>query len=136
MLSPDNIGTQHDRLSEKYDFEKALLQKCWERRWLPTASDGFTIGMGVTMVFRPLGKLFRRHDVDCKETRQLSSDYLEDNLTPSKFAAIRAHLSNCGPCRAFVDTLGSTIGILSRLPTASAPASFKQSLMERIKRGG
>ena len=87
-------------------------------------------------MFHPLGKLFRRQDVDCKETRRLSSDYLEENLTPSKFAAIRTHLSNCGPCRAFVDTLGATIGILSRLSPVSAPASFKQSLMERIKRGG
>lgn len=88
------------------------------------------------MLFRPLGKLFGRRDVDCKETRRLSSDYLEDNLRPSKFAGIQAHLRNCGPCRAFVDTLSSTIGVLSRLPSAPAPSSFKQSLMERIKRGG
>ncbi len=82
-----------------------------------------------------LKNILRRGEVDCNEVRRLSSDYIEDDLPEVKHSAIRTHLSNCGPCRAFVDTLGSTIGILSRLPPATAPASFKQSLMERIKRG-
>jgi len=80
-------------------------------------------------------KIFRRGEVDCNEVRQLSSDYLEDDLPQVKHSAIRTHLSNCGPCRAFVETLASTIGILTRLPRVSAPSSFKESVMTRIKRG-
>ncbi len=79
--------------------------------------------------------ILRRGEVDCNDVRQLSSDYLEDDLPQVKQSAIQAHLSNCGPCRAFVETLASTIGILSRLPRVSAPSTFKESVMNRIKRG-
>ena len=81
-----------------------------------------------------LHKLFHRGDVDCNEVRKLSSDYLDEDLAQPKQSAIQAHLSNCGPCRAFVDTLASTIGILSRFPKVSAPSSFRDSVMEKINR--
>ena len=82
-----------------------------------------------------LKNILGRGEVDCNEVRRLSSDYLEDDLPEVKQSAIRTHLGNCGPCRAFVETLASTIGILSRLPRISAPSSFKESVMDRIKRG-
>ncbi len=85
-------------------------------------------------MFGLLNKMLRRGEVDCNEVQRRSSDYLEEDLPPPKLSAIRAHLSNCGPCRAFVDTLAATIGILSRLPRVSVPPSFKESTMERIKR--
>lgn len=81
-----------------------------------------------------LHKLFHRGDADCNEVRKLSSDYLEEDLTPTKRSAIQAHLSNCGPCRAFVDTLASTIGILSRFPKVAAPPTLHDSVMDRINR--
>ncbi len=86
------------------------------------------------MVFRLLSKIFRQNEVDCKETRRSSSDYLDETLPPRKLAAIQNHLGNCGPCRAFVDTLASTIGILSRLPRVIPPSSFKESLMDKLRR--
>ncbi len=79
-------------------------------------------------------KVLRPNEVDCIDTRQLSSDYLEEDLPPTKLAAIQRHLSNCGPCQAFVDTLASTIGILSRFPRVTLPSTFKQSLMDKIRR--
>ena len=80
-----------------------------------------------------LNKLFHRGDADCNEVRKLSSDYLDKDLAPTKRSVIQAHLSNCGPCRAFVDTLASTIGLLSRIPKVSAPSAFHDSVMDRIK---
>ncbi len=80
-----------------------------------------------------LNKLFLRGDADCNEVRKLSSDYLDEDLAPTKRSVIQAHLSNCGPCRAFVDTLASTIGLLSRIPKVSAPSAFHDSVMDRIK---
>ena len=80
-----------------------------------------------------LNKLFHRGDADCNEVRKLSSDYLDEDLAPIKRSVIQAHLSNCGPCRAFVDTLASTIGLLSRIPKVSAPSAFHDSVMDRIK---
>ena len=80
-----------------------------------------------------LNKLFHRGDADCNEVRKLSSDYLDEDLAPTKRSVIQAHLSNCGPCRAFVDTLASTIGLLSRIPKVSALSAFHDSVMDRIK---
>ena len=84
----------------------------------------------------PIKRIFRRGEPDCKEVRRRSSGYLDKDLPAAKQSAIYAHLSKCGPCRAFIDTLASTIVILSRLPHVSTPPSFKQSILERTKRKG
>ena len=82
----------------------------------------------MTRIFR---KLFGRGDLDCQDARELSSAYLENDLSARRYSKIQAHLNNCGPCRAFVDTLAATIGILSRLPKVTPPPSFKQSITEQ-----
>ncbi len=84
----------------------------------------------MTSFFR---RLFNRGEADCIETRDLASDYLEDDLAPRRRAAVQSHLDKCGPCRAFLEALSTTIGLLARLPRVSAPASFRQTVMERIK---
>lgn len=81
-------------------------------------------------------KLFGGGEVDCDEVRKSSSDYLEKDLPTPKLAVIQAHLSKCGPCRAFVETLSSTISMLTRIPQVSPPASLKQSIIDRAKREG
>ena len=87
-------------------------------------------------MFGSIKKLFRKGEVDCEEVRRVSSDYIEEDLPPPRMSAVHAHLSNCGPCKAFVDTLATTIGMLARLPRVKAPDKFKQSVMDRIKREG
>ncbi len=84
-------------------------------------------------VFSTIMKMIRRDDVDCDEVRRLSSDYLEEDLPPAKRSLIQSHIANCGPCQAFIDTLASTISILSKLPRVAAPAYFKQSILERTR---
>ena len=79
-----------------------------------------------------LDKSFGRSgEVDCDEVQRLSSDYLEEELPTAKKSAIQFHLSKCGPCKAFVETLASTIGLLSRLPSIAAPPGFKQAIIEK-----
>lgn len=81
-----------------------------------------------------LKKIFNWSKDECVETRELSSDYLEGDLSAQKLSTVQAHLSRCGPCRAFVETLSATIGILSRFPRVSPPSNFKQSIIERVKK--
>ncbi|MFQ6026012.1 MAG: anti-sigma factor family protein [Dehalococcoidia bacterium] len=78
-------------------------------------------------------KIFSHGEMDCAEVRKSSSDYLAEDLPPQKLAAVQAHLQKCGPCRAFVETLSSTISLLARIPRVSPPASFKQSIVERTR---
>ena len=80
------------------------------------------------------GKIFNRGEVDCDDVQRLSSDYIEDELSPKKLASVQKHLAGCGPCRAFVDTLTTTIGLLGRLPRVSLPPSFKENLNDKIRR--
>ena len=78
-------------------------------------------------------RLLNRGEVDCHEVRELGSDYLEDDLPPQKRSAVQAHLDKCGPCRAFISTLSSTIVLLARIPRATPPPSLKQSITERAR---
>ena len=78
--------------------------------------------------------LIRRREIEGKGVRELSSDYLEEDLPPAKRSTIQSHLSKCGPCQAFVDTLASTISILASLPRVSPPASFKRAILNRTGR--
>ncbi len=78
-------------------------------------------------------KIFGGGELDCDEVHRLSSDYLEEDLPAAKQSAIRFHLNKCGPCKAFVETLASTIGLLSRLPRISARPGFKQSLINQTR---
>ena len=88
------------------------------------------------IMFRFFRKMLGGGEVDCKEVHRLSSEYLEEELPAAKQSAIQLHLSKCGPCKFFVETLASTIGLLSRLPRLSAPPGFKQSLIDRTRGEG
>jgi hypothetical protein len=99
---------------------------------LPKPNIGFRI-LRMIIVVSLFKKLFNRGEVDCAQTRKLASDYLENGLPPQKRSALQAHLARCGPCRAFVNTLASTIGVLSQFPRVAPPPSFKQSIIERAK---
>jgi predicted anti-sigma-YlaC factor YlaD len=86
---------------------------------------------GVFGIFR---RIFPFGQVDCAETQRLGSDYLENGLSPRKHWHIQAHLDRCGPCRAFIDTLGYTVNLLSRIPRVTPPPSFKENILERVRR--
>jgi predicted anti-sigma-YlaC factor YlaD len=77
--------------------------------------------------------IFHRGEPDCAGVRELGSDYLEGELSSQKRSAIRTHLDRCGPCRAFIETLSATIGMLTRIPQTSPPQSFKENVLERIR---
>ena len=91
--------------------------------------------MGVNTVFRAIKRYFRKGEFDCDDVADHSSDYIDNELKEDKRSAFQAHLSKCGPCQAFVETLSSTIGALGRLPGVHAPSALKQSLLDRIHRG-
>ena len=85
--------------------------------------------------FRAIKGFLRKGEFDCDDVSGHSSAYLDDDPKEDKGSAFQAHLSNCGPCQAFVSTLASTIGALSWLPGVNAPSAMKQSLLDRMHRG-
>lgn len=85
-------------------------------------------------MFKTIKRFFRKGEFDCDDVADHSSAYIENDLKDDKRSAFQSHLSKCGPCQAFVETLSSTIGALGRLPGISAPSALKQSLLDRFHR--
>ena len=85
-------------------------------------------------MIRTIKRFFRKGEFDCDDVADHSSAYLDNDLKENKRSAFQAHLSKCGPCQAFVGTLSSTIGALSRLPGINTPSALKKSLLDRMHR--
>lgn len=80
--------------------------------------------------------LRRSSELDCPEVRDLSSDYVEEELTGSLRTRVQEHLDRCGACRSFVETLRSTIRMLRELPTQKAPPELRDSIRKRVRGAG
>ena len=78
-------------------------------------------------------RIFWRKKIDCPEVRDMSSDFLEDELSPSSQAKIQAHLRICPSCTAFIKSLASTISLLGKLPKSKPPPALKRNIRERVE---
>ena len=89
------------------------------------------------MVSRFTG-FFRRKmnkgDLDCKEVRQLSSDYIDGELHEQTSTKVKVHLRLCPPCNALIRSLIATVGLLRDTPKRKAPDEFKQRLRDNLQR--
>ena len=87
------------------------------------------------MIPRLLG-MFKRQpaDPDCDEVRELSSDYIDEDLERADAIGVQSHMERCGPCNAFVKTLRATVGLLRNSPKHSAPADFRQRIREGLNK--
>ena len=72
-------------------------------------------------------------DNDCREVRDLSSDYIDDELDSASKDRVSEHIGRCGPCNAFVNTLRATVSILRSTPKSDAPEGFRDRVREAIK---
>ena len=74
----------------------------------------------------------RKEDADCAEVRELSSDYIDEDLDQASTNRLRRHLEMCGPCNAFVNTLRATVRLLRNTPKHGAPDGFRQRVRVRL----
>ena len=81
-----------------------------------------------------LFRIFGRRDLDCGEVRDLSSDYLDDEVDGSVRGKIAAHLGQCGLCMAFIETMRATISLLGSLERQQARPSLRGNVRDRIRR--
>ena len=86
------------------------------------------------MVSRIAG-LFKRNDMDpeCAEVRESSSDFIDEDLDETVSNRISDHLSRCGPCNSFIQTLKATVNLLRSTPQVKAPKDFAERLKKRIE---
>lgn len=68
---------------------------------------------------------------DCSEVRGQASALLDGDLPPLRDAALRRHLEGCGPCRAFVQGLRSTVKLLHSLGRVPVPPTLNPAPYHR-----
>ena len=86
------------------------------------------------MVSRFIRMLMRKGPGDdCVEVRNLSSDFIDEELDDAAVQRVRTHISWCGPCNAFINTLRSTIDLLRASPKHEAPEDLRQRIRDNIQ---
>lgn len=54
--------------------------------------------------------------MDCRETREVLSEYLEQSLPDCEAALVQEHLAACAECSAELDDLDATLSVIHSLP--------------------
>ena len=83
-------------------------------------------------------RLFKRRseDADCREVRNLSSDYIDEELERASADRVSRHLKWCPPCNAFIETLRATVNMLRATPRREPPSDFRQRVQDAIRDEG
>ena len=58
----------------------------------------------------------------------MSSDYIDGELDHEQSDSVKDHLAWCAPCRAFINTLRATVGLLGSTPEEGAPPALRARL--------
>jgi predicted anti-sigma-YlaC factor YlaD len=65
----------------------------------------------------------------CVEAAELATDYMERELPPRAWLAMRLHLALCSMCRAYLDQLRKTKRLLGVVSPAPAPPDVETRLV-------
>ncbi len=66
----------------------------------------------------------------CKDAIAVLADFLDQTLSPDIAEALEAHLRDCEPCRAYLNTYRKTRGLIARAGQAEMPAELKARLRQ------
>lgn len=81
-----------------------------------------------------ISRLFRRDGYDHDEhvRNELSSAFIDDELDEEELDRVTKHLERCGLCRAFINTLRATVGLLSSTDTPEPPPQLKDRIRSSL----
>ncbi len=85
----------------------------------------------VSRLIRMFGR--RDRDLDCNDVREHSSNYIDEELADETAKKIREHISWCGPCNSFINTLVATVGLLRSTPKEEPPSDFKDRIRKHLQ---
>ena len=71
--------------------------------------------------------------MNCREFKDLISDYLDKELPAQEVALLESHLSSCAACREETELHKFISSQLSALPDVPVPEDFLPRLMQRIE---
>jgi anti-sigma factor RsiW len=70
----------------------------------------------------------------CREAIGLLADYLEAALTQGQLAELEAHLAECEPCQAYLNTYHRTRALTAQAERVEMPAEMRRRLSEFLIR--
>ncbi len=70
----------------------------------------------------------------CRDAIGLLADYLEGVLTQAQLAELEAHLAECEPCQAYLNTYRRTKTLTAQAERAEMPAEMRRRLSEFLIR--
>ena len=75
------------------------------------------------------------HFSECRRTKKLLYEFVEDELPPDTHRKLEHHLGDCPACLDYVKSYRATIELMHRhcLPSRPMPESLKQKLHEFIQ---
>jgi anti-sigma factor RsiW len=68
----------------------------------------------------------------CRDAIAVLADFLEEALSPEAVRDLEAHLRDCAPCRAYLNTYRKTRGLVARAGRAEMPAELKTRLRQFV----
>ena len=74
--------------------------------------------------------------MECGHVRELSSDFIDDDLDEADRKRIREHLEWCGLCLAFINTLRATVSLLGSTDTPEPPSELKDRIRSNLPLDG
>ena len=72
--------------------------------------------------------------MNCTSVADNLSAYLDGELEPELLAQVQEHLNDCQACRAELETLRTTTGLVGSLPMVKAPASLLEGVQDHLAR--
>jgi predicted anti-sigma-YlaC factor YlaD len=69
----------------------------------------------------------------CQELVEIVTEYLEETLPPAERTRFEEHLSMCSGCRAYLDQMRHTLGILGALPEETIPEQARDDLLQAFR---
>jgi hypothetical protein len=74
--------------------------------------------------------------MDCREIRELFSDYLDRRLGPAQVASLEEHLRGCRDCKQEMEALRTTISLISSLGEVETSPDFLSQVQRKIDKQG
>jgi anti-sigma factor RsiW len=74
------------------------------------------------------------HEITCRQTVALVTDYLDGALSPGDLARFEAHLSECDACTEHMKQIRFTVALTGRVPMEELEPQAQEDLMALYRR--
>jgi hypothetical protein len=66
----------------------------------------------------------------CRDAIDVIGEFLDQILSPEAIQQLEAHLSDCGPCRAYLNTYRATRGLVGQAGRVEMPPDLRDRLRQ------